>query len=141
MYDKEKKPLPEAEPNTGSGRPDTDADGNVVLCAASAYEEKYYLNPLFNKLPEDVKKELKIISVLFVEEIGGTFLMEFDSSDELVMRTEALGSDYSYDEIGAQLMCREIRRNREELLYSLELFYRLVILGKDNADRERDTEK
>ena len=40
---------------------------NTVLCAASAYEEKYYLNPSFSKLPEDIQKELKIISVLFTE--------------------------------------------------------------------------
>lgn len=25
-----------------------DENGNVVLCAASAYEEKYYFNPLFS---------------------------------------------------------------------------------------------
>ena len=31
---------------------------NVVLCAASAYEEKYYLNPGFKALPESIKKEV-----------------------------------------------------------------------------------
>ena len=40
-----------------------------VLCAASAYEQKYYLNPLFGKLPEQIRKELQIICVLFVEEM------------------------------------------------------------------------
>ena len=33
---------------------------NVVLCAASAYEEKYYLNPGFKALPENIKKELQL---------------------------------------------------------------------------------
>ena len=33
-------------------------DEEVVLCAASAYEEKFYLNPEFDALPESVKQEL-----------------------------------------------------------------------------------
>lgn len=103
---------------------------NVVLCAASAYEEKYYLNPLFGKLPEDIKKELKIISVLFTNEIGGIFMMEFDEEGNLRFRTEARDSDYSYDDIGSGLMVKEIQKNRRELLRSLELFYQVVILGR-----------
>ena len=39
-------------------------------------------------------------------------------------------SDYSYDEIGAALMVKEIQKNKGELLRSLELFYRVVILGQ-----------
>lgn len=103
---------------------------NVVLCAASAYEEKYYLNPLFGKLPEDIKKELKLISVLFTNEIGGIFMMEFDREGNLQFRTEAKDSDYSYDDIGSALMVKEIQKNRGELLRSLELFYQVVVLGK-----------
>lgn len=101
-----------------------------VLCAASAYEQKYYLNPLFAKLPEAIRRELQIICVLFVEEIGGRFLMEFDEEGNLLFRTDALDSDYNYDEIGAALMVKEIRKNREELLAQLELYYKVAILGK-----------
>ncbi len=127
-----------------AGSSDRDADGNTVLCAASAYEQKYYLNPKFRKLPEDIKKELKIISVLFTEEIGGSFMLEFDPEGELQFRTEALGSDYDYDEIGAALMCREIRMHRQELLRSLELYYQVLSgklaveeIEKKNEDRDR----
>ena len=31
----------------------------VVLCAASAYEQKFYLNPQFESLPEAVRQELQ----------------------------------------------------------------------------------
>ena len=31
---------------------------NVVLCASSAYEKKFYLNESFDKLPEVFKNEL-----------------------------------------------------------------------------------
>ena len=102
----------------------------TVLCAASAYEEKYYLNPAFSKLPEDIQKELKIISVLFTEEIGGIFIMEFDPDGNLQFKTEARDSDYSYDEIGSALMIKEIQKNRQELLRSMELFYKVIVLGQ-----------
>ena len=34
---------------------------NTVLCAASAYEEKYYLNPRFSRLPEDIQNRQVIL--------------------------------------------------------------------------------
>ena len=37
----------------------------VVLCGASAYSKKYYLNEDFRGLPESVRDELKIMCVLF----------------------------------------------------------------------------
>ena len=43
----------------------------VVLCAASAYEQKYYLNEAFGSLPSQIQDELKIMCVLFTEDVGG----------------------------------------------------------------------
>ena len=43
---------------------------NVVLCASNSYEKKYYFNPDFDKLPEDIKNELKIMCVLYVNDVG-----------------------------------------------------------------------
>lgn len=99
-----------------------------VLCGASAYEQKYYFNPAFDSLPEEIKKELRIISVLFTEEIGGTFLMRFDEDGELMFHTQAKASDYNYDEIGAALTVKEIQKNRRELFKQLELYYKAVVL-------------
>ena len=42
---------------------------NVVLCSASKYNQKYYLNEDFNSLPDAVKQELKIMCVLFTEDV------------------------------------------------------------------------
>ena len=44
---------------------------NIVLCGASAYEQKFYFNQDFNALPDHVKKELQIMCVLFTEDVGG----------------------------------------------------------------------
>lgn len=32
----------------------------IVLCAANSYEQKYYLNPEFEMLPESIKQELNL---------------------------------------------------------------------------------
>ena len=37
----------------------------VVLCGASAYNKKFYLNQDFKGLPDSIKDELKIMCVLF----------------------------------------------------------------------------
>ena len=39
----------------------------MVLCGASAYEQKYYLNEAFGRLPSRIQDELKIMCVLFTE--------------------------------------------------------------------------
>ena len=41
------------------------AGGRIVICGANAYEQKYYFNPVFKQIPESIKKELNIISVIF----------------------------------------------------------------------------
>ena len=66
---------------------------NVVLCGASAYEQKYYFNKDFDSLPDHVKKELQIMCVLFTEEIGGIFTLEFDDHGNLQFKTEATEAD------------------------------------------------
>ncbi len=65
----------------------------TVVCGANAYEEKYYLNPAFDKMPDSVKDELKIICVLFTEEVGGIFTIGFDEDGELKFTTEAAEED------------------------------------------------
>ena len=57
----------------------------VVLCGASAYSKKYYLNEDFRGLPESVRDELKIMCVLFTEDIGGIFQLVFDEEGNLSM--------------------------------------------------------
>ena len=101
-----------------------------VLCAASAYEQKYYFNKAFDRIPDDIKDQLHIICVLFTEDIGGIILFEFDEEGHLHIRTEATASDYNYDEIGAALEVKEIQKQRRDMLNGLELYYRAFVLGQ-----------
>lgn len=98
----------------------------VVLCGASAYNKKYYLNEEFKGLPDQVKNELKIMCVLFTEDIGGIFQLVFDEEGKLEFRTSCNEGDLLYDDIGCGLKIKELQRTKEELLLSLQLYYKLL---------------
>ena len=104
---------------------------NIVLCGASSYEQKYYFNPDFNSLPEEVKQELQIMCVLFTEDVGGILTLEFDEDGSLQFKTEALDADAMYDEIGSVLKIKKLQTEKKELLESLELYYRVFFLGEN----------
>lgn len=115
---------------------------NVVLCGASAYEQKYYFNQDFDSLPEAVKQELHVMCVLYTEDIGGVLTLEFDDNGNLQFKTEALDADAMYDDIGSVLKIKQIQTEKRELLESLEMYYRVFFLGEtleesvDNVDNE-----
>ena len=94
------------------------SEERMILCGANAYEKKYYFNEMFSRIPGSIQDELHIICVLFTEEAGGVFTV----ADE---------NDVYYDEIGSGLLVKEIRRKRKELLQSLSLYYRALVLKED----------
>ncbi len=106
------------------------ADGRIVLCGANSYEEKYFFNPEFQKLPEQIREELHIISVLFTRDAGGIFLMLFEEDGTLSLETRAEETDLLYDEVTAGLLIGELRRSRQELFAQIELFYKVFVLGQ-----------
>ena len=102
----------------------------TILCAANSYTKKYYLNPEFNHLPENVKDELKAMSVLFTEENGGIFEVLFDEDGELLLRTDAEEGDLNFDEIGAGLLVKRLRSEKRDLFEELAVFFKVVFLGE-----------
>ncbi len=114
---------------------------NVVLCGASAYEQKYYFNQDFDALPESVKQELHIMCVLYTEEIGGILTLEFDENGSLQFKTEALDADAMYDEIGSVLRIKKLQTEKRELLESLEMYYRVFFLGETIEDDGGNVDK
>ena len=110
------------------------SDGAKVLCGASAYEKKFYLNEEFNSLPEQVKQELQIMCVLFTEDVGGVLLLEFDEDGKLALVTQADEGDLLYDDIGSELKIRELQNTKKELLESVELYYNALKELKKKED-------
>lgn len=102
-----------------------------VLCAASTYEQKFYLNQRFQGLPESIKEELQIMSVLFTTEVGGIFTLIYDDEGNLSMETQADEEDILYDEIGSVLKVKQLQETKKELFESLELYYKTFILHQD----------
>ena len=103
----------------------------VVLCGASAYEQKYYFNEDFASLPQSIQDELHIMCVLYTEEIGGILTMEFDEEGNLQFQVESLEADAMFDEIGSVLKIKDLQNKKKELLESLELYYRVFFLGEE----------
>ncbi len=103
----------------------------VILCASSSYEKKFWINEDFKMLPEQIRQELKIMCVLFTEDIGGILTMEYEEDGTLIFRVDSDESDYLYDEIGSVLKIKQLQREKAELLEALELYYKLFFLGED----------
>ena len=109
-------------------------DEEMVLCAASSYEQKYYLNPEFESLPEAVKQELQIMCVLYTADVGGVLLLVFDENGNLELKVEHNEGDFSFDEIGSVLKIKELQDTKEELSMSLEMFYKVFYLGEETEE-------
>ena len=111
-----------------------------VLCAASTYEQKFYFNQRFQGLPESIKEELQIMSVLFTTEVGGIFTLIYDDEGNLSMETQADEEDILYDEIGGVLKVKQLQETKKELFESLELYYKTFILHQDISDLLKEDE-
>ena len=103
----------------------------IVLCGASSYTKKYYLNENFDGLPESSKDELKIMCVLYTEDVGGTLQLVYDEDGNLEFPTEAEDGDLLYDEIGSVLKIKQLQNTKRELLEALELYFRVFFLGEE----------
>lgn len=103
----------------------------VILCGANAYEKKYYFNKKFDKIPENIKEELHIICVLFTEEVGGVFTIGFTPLGEVEMDAQKDEGDLLYDDIGAELLKKEIRRKKADMLKALSIYFKVTFLHQD----------
>jgi hypothetical protein len=108
-----------------------ETDDKTVLCCANSYEQKYYFNEEFNRLPEDVKQELQIMCVLFTEEVGGIISLAYDADGSLSFDVMSDEGDLLFDEIGCGLMIKKLQTEKRELLEALEMFYKVFVLGED----------
>ena len=114
----------------------SDNENNVVLCGANSYTQKFYLNQKFFNLPELVQDELKAICVLYVEDVGGIFTMEYEEDGSLQLKVTSDPSDYLFDEIGSVLKIKQIQQTKWELLESLEMYYRVMFLDGQMPSEE-----
>lgn len=117
-------------------------DENVTLCGSSGYEKKYYFNEAFDNLPSSIKDELKIMCVLFTEEISCILTLDFDGEGNLNFNVRTEEHDFLFDEISCGLKIREMQTKKRELLESLELYYKVFALGETvDFETSKDAEE
>ena len=103
----------------------------IVLCGANSYERRFYLNPDFDSLPDTIKDELKVMCVLYTEDVGGILTLVFEENGELCFEVTTEENDFTFDEIGSHLKIKELQRTKGELLEALQIYYKVFFLGED----------
>ncbi|MDR0963695.1 MAG: DUF6145 family protein [Clostridium sp.] len=94
----------------------------IVICAANAYKQSYYFNPMLHRIPAAIQEELRTISILFTQEVGGVFAIWCEPDGEITIETRADDGDFYYDEIDSKLMVGKILQTRQELFTALQQF-------------------
>lgn len=84
----------------------------------------------FKGLPQSIKDELKIMCVMYTEDVGGILELVFDEDGSLDFRTSCKENDFFYDEIGSVLKIKQYQSQKRELLEAIETYYRIVFLGE-----------
>lgn len=106
-------------------------EDRIVLCGANSYEEKYYLNPDFDALPDYVKDELKIMCVLYVNDVGGILTLVFEENGDLNFEVTTEDFDPMFDDIGSRLLIRKLQVEKADLLEALQVYFKVFFLGEE----------
>lgn len=108
----------------------------VTLCGSSGYEKKFYFNEAFQNLPDSIKDELKIMCVLFTEEVSCILTLDFDEQGSLHFNVRTEENDLLFDEISCGLKIKEMQTKKLDLLESLEMYYKIFALGETFEEAE-----
>ncbi|MDO4295519.1 MAG: DUF6145 family protein [bacterium] len=106
----------------------------TVLCGANSYDEKYYFNKRFDRLPLEVKQELQILCVSYTEDVGGILTLEFNEDGNLEFKVIADEGDYLFDEIGSVLKVKQYQLEKRELLEKLELYHKALLMMEEKKE-------
>lgn len=94
-----------------------------VLAAASFEKKKYYFAEEFSALPLEIQQEVQILCVTAANQLMCTFVLGFFPTGDLFIETVRGENAADFDDIGAELTVKKIRREKKELLKALKLWY------------------
>lgn len=102
-----------------------------ILCSASYYKHGYYFNEKFSKLPERIKRELRVIVSYLAERTKCIAIIGFyKDSSEVYIEIMNEADDFLFDDIGAKMELSRTERENEELFNSISLWYRTFVKGE-----------
>ena len=103
-----------------------------VLAGASRQKQKYFFEPEFNALPQTVKDEIRNICIIMAERLGCTFLISFEDNGDILFEIVKNEGDFDFDDIGAELEIKSLKREKKELIKALKLWY-VINMTEDGA--------
>ena len=103
-----------------------------VLAGASREKQKYFFEPEFNALPQTVKDEIRNICIIMAERLGCTFLISFEDNGDILFEIVKNEGDFDFDDIGAELEIKSLKREKKELIKALKLWY-VINMTEDGA--------
>ena len=103
-----------------------------VLAGASREKQKYFFEPEFNAIPQAVKDEIRNICIVMAERLGCTFLISFEESGDILFEIVKNEGDFDFDDIGAELEIKSLKREKKELIKALKLWY-VINMTEDGA--------
>ncbi len=102
---------------------------DLILCGAGGKQQKFYMNPRYGMLPQEVQQELKAALAVFAEKVGGTVLLVFSETGDISVQLIPDEGDFYFDEIEAGLAVSRLQKEKETLFLQLKAFY-LVFFGE-----------
>lgn len=93
------------------------------LAIASFEKQKYFFEPQYKTLPKEIQEEIQVLCVLTAQKLGCTFGMGWESDGNIYFEIIPPENSIDFDDIGAELEIKEIRRTKIELLKALRLWY------------------
>lgn len=94
-----------------------------ILAVASYEKQKYFIEPKFEALPEEIQKELKIMCVLAAQKLCCTFLIGFEEEGNIYFETIKPEQCIDFDDIGAELEIKKLQSENKDLLKALKVWY------------------
>lgn len=101
----------------------------TVICAASVYKQKYFFNKEFDKLPSQIKEDIRIKVITLAQKLHCIFIMGFYDDGGVYFETRAEEADFFFDEVGAALEVSRLQRDERDLTEKLGVWYKVFKLG------------
>ena len=94
-----------------------------TIAAASFENQKFFLDPACSALPIEIKDEIKVLCVSMAQKLCCTFTMNFDEFGDVYFQTFPQQDAFAFDDIGADLEIKRIRKSKCQLLLGLQEWY------------------
>lgn len=93
-----------------------------IVISASPYNHKYYFEPRYDDIPNEIKEELIESIAAIAEKVNAIISLGFNK-DGYIFIEQTADDNVFIDEIGADLEIKKLQRDKKELLKSLQLWY------------------